>query len=84
MEYMKGKITMTILVHIVYSILFCFPGLPTHALVRFDVDDCICVVPVKRIVQPSVQQLGKGMKRIVKRSAGKQFTGTVIAVSKKT
>ena len=51
-------------------------------LLRFDVDDCICVVPVKRIVQPSVQQLGKGVKCAVKWSAGKQFTGTVIAVGK--
>ena len=58
------------------------PGLPTYALVRFDVDDCLSVVPVKRIVDPAPQLLKKGVQAIVKWTSGKRFTATILAVGK--
>ena len=59
------------------------PTGPTHGLFRFSVDDCIAVVPLKRVASPCVKDLEEGSECFVKwTTAGKPLKVVVIALGK--
>ena len=53
---------------------------PTHALVQFEQEDTISVVPLKR-VSPR-QELAKGVRCTVEWARGKLYPGLVLAIGK--
>ena len=56
--------------------------LPTHALVHFDIDQTVCALQVKRIVQPPLVEVTTGTTCTVRWSKRKQYTATVLFLGK--
>jgi len=55
---------------------------PTHALVQFEEEDTISVVPLKRVSSPPREDLAKGVRCTVKWALGKLYLGVVLAIGK--
>ena len=65
------------------AIVFRISASPTHGLFRFQIDDCISVVPLKRVTKPGVQDLVVGSQCSVKWSTtGKPLATTLLALGK--
>ena len=62
--------------------VFLSTDLPTHVLVRFNVDDCLSVVPIKNVVKQPDMPLKQGISCTVKWSSGELFACTVIGTGK--
>ena len=58
-------------------------GLPTHTLVHFGVDNTVCGLPLKRILDPSLPELIVGCTCRVKWRGKKQYDGTVLFMGKR-
>ena len=55
---------------------------PTHALVQFEHEDTISVVPLKRVSSPPRQELATGVRCMVEWTRGKLYPGIVLAIGK--
>ena len=59
------------------------PTGPTHGLLCFSVDDCIAVMPLKRVASPCAKDLEEGSECFVKwMTAGKPLGAVVIVLGK--
>ena len=57
--------------------------LPTHALLHFPVDETVGVVPLTRIIHPTVLELFEGCGCRVKWSGKKEYEATLLCTGKK-
>ena len=65
-----------------YSCFSCYAAVPTHCLVRFNMDSYIAVVPVKRVTKPGPEDLSVGKQCDVKWSTGKPLAAALLAIGK--
>ena len=64
--------------HILFLIILTEP--PTHALLHFEVDSTVSILPVKRIAHPPLPELTEGCTCRVRWSKRKQYDASVLCL----